>query len=447
MRKKILIISYHFPPSTEVGGVRPAKFAKYLPEFGWEPHVLTIKEKRIKLKDQSRLKDVEETRIFRVTAWPNLMEILLKFRNLIFLRSVTNNSKSSSKITSKQQILQKKKKSVIRLVDRYLCAVFEFPDQMVGWLLPAVWNGYWLIKKEKIEWVLTTSPPLTVSLVGLILSKLTKIKLITDLRDPLALHGGAHVISGRFSDYTMGWIEKNIVYASGRIISTTEQYANLLRSRYPEVTTSKFCTVFNGYDSNDYKFSGTFNDVNDSFVLTYLGTFYYGRTPREFLEALSQLCRENIISIDKLKVNFIGNVRYVDGVPIEEIVKKTDLSGCINISDKIPYRESLMQMEKSVVLLLFAPEQYYAIPAKTFEYLFAKRYILCFAKDGATADLINGTECGAVTDPYDIEEIKHAIKKLYRHWKSRKRLTPNQDLFNFDRRELTCKLSKILSGL
>ena len=234
------------------------------------------------------------------------------------------------------------------------------------------------------------------------------------------------------------------MYGSGKIISTTIQYTELLRSCYPELPTDKFCTISNGFDSSDYNLSDTNNDESDSFILTYLGTFYYGRTPKEFLEAISQLCKENIIPIDKLKVNLIGDVRYAEGIPVEELIKKCNLNGCINISNKIPYKESLVQMRKAVVLLLFAPEQYYAIPAKAYEYLFAKRYILCFAKDGATADLIRETKSGIVVDPYNVRVIKDAVKKLYLFWESRKKLTIDKDLFLYERRELTRRLSQIL---
>ena len=444
--KKLLFIAYHFPPDAEVGGIRAAKFAKYLSEFGYEPYVLTIKEKNISQKDEYRLKDVSEIKIFRAALWPNIMEILLMLRNLVFLRTVIKGSGSGSNTTDVYHPPEVKNTSgLIFHIKRFLDSILELPDTMIGWLIPAVWMGYWLIKKEGIEIVLTSSPPSTVSIIGLVLSKLTGVKLVTDLRDPLELHERKHASRRTIlSDTIEKWIEKRIMYGSGKIISTTVQYAELLRSCYPELPIDRFCTISNGFDSNDYNLSDTNNDESDSFILTYLGTFYYGRTPKEVLEAISQLCKENIIPINKLKVNFVGDVRYAEGVSIDELVKKYNLNGCINISNKIPYKESLAQMRKAVVLLLFAPEQYYAIPAKAYEYLFAKRYILCFAKDGATADLIRKTKSGIVVDPYNVKEIKDAVKKLYLFWESRKKLTIDKDLILYERRELTRRLSQIL---
>ena len=82
---------------------------------------------------------------------------------------------------------------------------------MIGWLIPAVWKGYWLIKKEGIEIVLTSSPPLTVGIIGLVLSKLTGVKLVTDLRDPLGLHKRKHESRRTIlSDTIEKWIEKRL---------------------------------------------------------------------------------------------------------------------------------------------------------------------------------------------------------------------------------------------
>jgi hypothetical protein len=80
MSRKILLVTYHFPPSPAVGGIRPAKFAKYLPEFGWTPVVLTIREEKVKNPDHRGLEELNGTRIVRSAVWPNLVQILNYFR-------------------------------------------------------------------------------------------------------------------------------------------------------------------------------------------------------------------------------------------------------------------------------------------------------------------------------------------------------------------------------
>ena len=77
-KRKILLVSYYFPPSAEVGGIRPAKFAKFLPAFGWHPYILAVKDSYILSTDNSRLKDTENTTIFRTCVWKTPLEIAIQ---------------------------------------------------------------------------------------------------------------------------------------------------------------------------------------------------------------------------------------------------------------------------------------------------------------------------------------------------------------------------------
>lgn len=446
--RKILIISYHFPPDAEVGGIRPAKFVKYLPEFGWVPYVLTIKEKYIRTGDYERLKDLENARVFRTSVWPNFLQILMGLRDWctgkLGLRQQSNSKPSDNRRLPDGSQADRSFSFLRRVLD----SVFELPDKNVGWAIPAVWKGYWLIKKEKIGVIFTTAPPSTVSLVGFILAKMTRAKLITDLRDPWWLHEGKPRSSRtQFSDAIERWLENRITRSSQKIIATTEQYREFLISRYPDMPKDRFCTIWNGFDSSDFEFDSEPVKEKDHFIISYLGTFYYGRTPREFLQAAGELMKEEAIPMDCLEINFIGQTRYAEGISVEELIKKNELDGCAILSDKVSYKESLVQMKRANVLLLFAPEQYYAIPGKAYEYLCTTKQILCFAKEGATADLIRRTGSGLVVDPSDVGQIKKAIQELYLSWKLKTNRTCKFDIRCFERRELTKQLSSLLSDV
>ena len=447
--KKILIVSYHFPPDAEVGGIRPAKFAKYLSEFGWTPYVLTIRDRHIVAKDYNRLKDLGEVRVFRTRVWPNFMEILLGVRNWMATKLGPRRLQNDKRPSNPRLRKEKPSNRFTHFLGRVLGSIFELPDKKVGWVIPAVWRGFWLIKKEKIGVIFTTAPPPTASLVGFILAKLTRAKLVTDLRDPWDLHEGKGEGSSRtqFSDAIDRWLEKRITYDSTKIISVTEHYTEFLRSSYPDLPKDHFCTVWNGFDGTDFGSNGYPDTESDRFIVSYLGTFYCGRTPKEFLEAVGELVKEGTISRGRIEINFIGAVRYAEGTSVEDLIKGNGLDGCANLSDRIPYHESLAQMKRANVLLLFAPEQYYDIPGKAFEYLGARRQILCFTKDGATADLIRKTGSGLVVDPYNVGEIKNAIRDMYLSWKSKMKWVFTSDIRCFERRELTRKLSGLLHEL
>ncbi|MGI0024405.1 MAG: glycosyltransferase, partial [Nitrososphaera sp.] len=177
---------------------------------------------------------------------------------------------------------------------------------------------------------------------------------------------------------------------------------------------------------------------------SYLGTFYLGRSPKSFLDALSALIKERDLDKSELEVRFIGDVRYAEGESVEDMIKGYDLSSCVKISDSVPHKDALIAMKQSHVLLLFAPDQYYCIPAKAFEYIGSRRRILCFSKDGATADLVRQTDSGIVVDSDDIQQIKSAILRFYTQYKQGPANTFSHDIGKFTRRALTASFSQLL---
>src|SRR5262249_39126891 len=144
-------------------------------------------------------------------------------------------------------------------------------------------------------------------------------------------------------------------------------------------------------------------------TVAYLGTFYFGRTPKEFLQAVAELIREGTVARAELSVRFIGKVRQAEGESVQERGTSYGPGGCVTIEDPVSHRQALGIMKASDVLLLLAPDQYYCIPAKAFEYIGAGARILCLAQDGATAALIRQTGTGVVVDPDDVEGIKEAL--------------------------------------
>ncbi len=444
--RKILIVSYHFPPDAEVGGIRASKFAKYLPDFGWKPYVLTVKDEYYKAKDYGRLKEVEGATIVRTSMWPTVLGAALKARRLILRPFRSRNGKGESAPSVHAPPGQDRPAATQRSnLKRILDSIFELPDKWVGWTIPAVWAGFWLIRKERIPVVFTTSPVPTAALVGFILAKLTGARLVTDLRDIWFLHEGkAPWIRSKFSDAVDRWLERKIAYRSSKVICVTEHHTAYMRERFRDPTQSRFVTIFNGFDGADFKVANGIPEVSDRFVLSYLGTFYNQRSPREFLKAMGQLVREQVIPKEKVEIRFIGDVREADGRPVEELVAENGLEKCVRVQDKIPHRESIGEMKRAVVLLLFAPQQFFMIPAKAFEYLWAKREILCFAEDGATADLIRRTGGGVVVDPRNVDAIKQAVKDFYFSWETGGKPVYKCDISIFDRRELTRQLSELL---
>lgn len=445
--KKILIIAYHFPPDSQVGGIRPAKFAKYLPEFGWEPHILTIKDKYIEETDSSRLKEIESVRITRTSVFPRLMDLLLYIKRL-FITPKPDQSLHFSQSDSDSPEAEQERDSLLK---RSLNSLLESPDKQFGWFIPAVWAGLKIIRKEKIDVILATSPPATVNFIGLALAFLTGKKLVTDLRDPLVLHT-AKALSHQtqLSNYIEKHLEDSLYNKTALVISATEKHSLYFRERFKGKYPDKFHPIWNGFDSSDFDNTETKDKTkNKKFTLNYLGSFYGSRSPSHFLQAIKELIVKNIITKNDIEINFIGNVEQTSEGETIDMIKKHQLESCVHLHGQVPYKEALKNMRQADVLLLIAPADMnrYAIPAKAFEYMYANNNILCLATDSPTGELVEKVGCGKVADVFSVEQIAQCIQQFYTEWKNNELQTENSKIAMFERKYQTKELAKLLDTL
>jgi len=450
--KPILIVSYHFPPASEVGGLRPTKFAQYLPAFGWDPYVLTVTPRPSQTHDATRLRNIDPGHVIRTGVWPMPLRLFVNLKHSLIRRfsSPTSECETLSKRVATQQnpdggIVRGSRQ--IAMAKRLLNSIFELPDPEVGWLLPALVAGYRIIKMHRIQYILSTSPPTTPTLIALILSRLTRAHLIIDLRDPWNLHSAKPVeVRSALSDAIERWMEQRFMHSAHSVITTTTHYTEFLRRKYATIPQQQILTIPNGFDPSDYPLHSARPANEQCFVISYLGTFYLGRTPKNFLEAVGQLVAEQVIPKRQLRINLIGHVAHADGVPVADMSSRNGLLGCVTMRNPVPYAESLALMKDSDVLLLFAPNQYYAVPAKAYEYLGAKKPILCFGNRGATADLIREMGAGYVVADSDLEAIKVAVRDLYEAWRSNRSFCYTGDPSQYERHVLTRALVTRLEG-
>jgi glycosyltransferase involved in cell wall biosynthesis len=445
---KILIVAYHFPPAITVGGIRPAKFAKFLSRFGWRPFVLTIAEDHLGETDPERLEDVRGVPILRTRVWPTILQLAVRLKHAFFppQPQADREQPAGRRVVLRDcGPVRRSPPALNYTLNRVLTSIFELPDREVGWLLPAIWKGYRLIKNKGIQVILSTSPPATAALVGACLSKLTGARLVLDLRDPWDLHAAkGQDVRTWFSDWIEQWLEGWLTRSADRVITATEHYTAFLQAHFSDLPKNTFQTIWNGFDADDFTIGKVRLRDDRTFVLSYLGTFYMGRSPKELLQAVGSLIRNHRIGREEIRIHLLGDVYEAEGIPVTEMIRQNDLNGCVRLSKAVPYKESIAQMQQSDVLLLFAPQQYYSIPGKAFEYLAANRPILCVGDAGATADLIRRTRSGIVVDPRDVHEIEAAIWRLYSAWKTNGRSTIQADARQFERSALTQRLAAIL---
>lgn len=378
--KKVLIISYMFPPVGGGGVVRMTKFAKYLPQFGWMPRVVTVKKALYHIEDQSLLAEI-----------PTLTKV--------------------SRVGYFDPALWSKNPYWQAIFTYILYPIFLIPDARILWFLPGLIRAYKIVKKENIKIVFTSSSSYSDHLIALFLKKLTKVKWVADFRDEWSNNLGIrfptklHLILAQF-------LERKVVQNADHIIGVSKPIISFLRDLSKEK--SKFTTLNNGFDPTDFKEKVYRKRAKCHFL--HAGAIYGQRKNNQLESAISELKNKNI------SFDFLGGKKRL---PHSEAVK------AIATADVL-------------VLILSPVYYPGVFSGKLFEYLAARRPILALVPEKSeAAKLIRKLNAGIVVDPGDKEAIKKAILTFYQKWQKNSLSLPQSDISGFNRQKITEKLAQI----
>jgi glycosyltransferase involved in cell wall biosynthesis len=413
--KKVLIISYYFPPLGMGGVQRVTKFAKYLPEFGWKPYVLTIKDVEYIAKDASLLRELpHQTRIVRSGSFDPL-------RMLFLLKNISG----------------RKNKEVVRnsLKKPGLLSWLFFPDNKVGWTPFALRKGLSICRREKIDLIFSTSPPPTAHLVALLIKRAAKIPWVADFRDPwigykLEKHPTSlHLLLKKS-------LEKRIIIKSNKVVAANPVVLRELESKLPGK--DKFRLIDQGYDEEDFK---DFRLVApEKFTIGYLGTFSPDCNPEPFFCALGELIAENLLPKKKIRLLHIGGSLHLN---MKKLAQKYNLQEILEARGYISHKEALNHMGSASALLLVTSDDPRVFPAKVFEYLRLGKPILGIVpQNSEMAKLLREMKAQAVVPPEDREGIKQAILASFKDFEKKEKSYPLEEkiLKRFERKELTSRL-------
>jgi len=424
--KKVLIISYYFPPMGMGGVQRATKFAKYLPSFGWKPFVLTVKDVEYLAKDPSLLEDLPlEVKVIRTGSFDPL-------RISFILKSFFKKRKQKDKSVKLKEAERSK-----------LSSWLFFPDNKIGWIPFALLSGLKIVRKEKIDLIFTTSPPPSLHLVGYFLKLLTRKPWVADFRDPW--------IGFYYEDYPTPfhlWLKNRLVRLITKnaeaLISINEKITQRLLSLYPFIKNIQ--AIPNGYDESDFGFSPTVR--SDLFIIAYLGTFSPDHNPEPFLLGLRSLLDERKISPEKIKFIHFG---ICMGIDLDGMIKKYDLSGVVERRGYLTHREALAHLEEASLLLLTTsqtPGAEMISTSKLFEYMPLKKPILAIVPpSGAAAEVIFSLNLGKVVSPADPEGIKQELLSFFSDWeRGNLRFDGDEEKIKmFSRKFLTSRLASLFN--
>jgi len=369
---RVLIIAYHFPPCTGSSGLlRTLKFSHFLPQFGWNPVVLTLQPHAYELVDERGNESIP-THVPVVRAFALDTKRHLGYRG-VFLRWMA------------------------------------LPDRWVTWLLGAVPTGLRAIRRHKVDVLFSTFPITTAVLVGLMLHRFSGKPWIVDLRDSMTEDDYPRNARER---RVRRWIERQAMRCASRVIFTTPSARRMYLERYPHLPSEKCLVIPNGYDEDDFAslpVRGTGPvPAGRPLRLLHTGIMYpEERDPRPFFRALARLKRVGRVDATNLRICFrASGFEELYQTYIEEL----GIADLIELLPHVPYLQSLRDCAECEGLLLFqAASCDHQIPAKAYEYLRLQKPIFAMTTHvGDTGYLLLETGGATIVHPADEEEI-HSV--------------------------------------
>lgn len=425
--KKVLIITYYWPPAGGPGVQRWLKFVKYLPEFGIEPVVYVPENPTYPIIDKSLEAEIPEgiTVIKRPIFEP------YRFANIL--------SKKKTNQISSGIIDNPQKQSWVQKLLLYIRGNFFIPDARKFWVKPSVkfLNDY--LQQENIDTIITTGPPHSVHLIGLKLKEKIGVKWIADFRDPWTDIGYHKKLK------LTGASEKRHKQFEAKVLNQTDQLITTsfkTRNDFKKLTQKPVSIITNGFETSDNESE----ILDEKFTFSHIGSLLSGRNPLNLWKAFQELVEENKSFGDKFKLRLVGKI----SPEIWQSLEEHKLSNYVEKVGYMPHDEAIKLQNKSQVLLLIeinSKETRGIIPGKLFEYLNAKRPIIAIGpKDWDVAKIIQETESGYCFDFSEKKELKQIILSYFETFQNDDLSVNSKNTEKYHRRELTKKLAGIISG-
>lgn len=426
MQKRVLIITYYWPPSGGSGVQRWLKFAKYLPEAGWEPVIFTPENPDFDLKDETLIKEIpSHLEVIKFPIWEPYQ----------LFSKVKRKSKSHP-----GRLMEQKEKGLLERTAIWMRANLLIPDPRIFWVKPAVKFLEDLVKAGQFQAVITTGPPHSMHLIGRELKRKTGISWIADFRDPwsqwefLDTLPMAPLIRKRHEK-----LEQSVLKEANAVITISPTFQQDLE----KLAHRKVHLLTNGFDPADipadFKPKKT---ENGKLHLVYSGIIDAIRNPIPLMEALKD---EFQASAEDVKWTFVGKVSE----QVQAYVKADAwLKERIHFAGYVSHKEVFGFYAKADVLVLILTDTKNAqgnIPGKLFEYLATGVPILALGDPmGDSAQILKDSGAGVVIAHSDAVGIKKRLRNLI---DSDLKTINSADLEKYSRRSLSFQLAQILDEL
>lgn len=426
-KKKVLIITYYWPPSGGAGVQRWVKFAKYLPKFDIEPIILTVKNGTYPLTDTTLLDEIaSDLKVFHAKA----------FEPYSIFGAFTG--KSSAQVSTPSSAFAHDG-TFLKKLGIWIRANLFIPDARIGWKPFAFQKAKEIVNELNIDTIITTGPPNSTHLIGYKLkSNDSSLHWIMDMRDPWSkIFYNEELPRTNLASQIDISLEKKCLKLANEVVLVSESMLPIQKKIYAR----DYLVINNGFDHEEFS-SDLPSNEKDVFTIKYIGSMTEPAIPYNLFQALQSLDKE---SRKGLRIEFYGSIndRVID------IIKSHNLNDIVHFYGYLPHLEAKKEMRSADLLLLVIPNTHdneLIITGKIFDYIGAQKPIICIGpENGDAAKLIRELNLGLNFEYEEIEHLKSEIQKFLTS-KNRVYSTWDEDLKNhpFSRYSLTKRLSVIL---
>ena len=423
--KKLLIITYYWPPAGGPGVQRWLKFVKYLPEFNIQPIVYIPENPTYPIIDNGLQSEVSEKAII--------------LKNKIFepygLASFFG--KNKTKKISSGIIPNQKKQSVLEKTLLWVRGNLFIPDARFLWVKPSVKYLSKYIQENNIDTIVTSGPPHSLHLIGLQLKKDLGVKWFADFRDPWTTIGYHKALKlSSYANKKHKALEATVLNSADTIIVTSKT----TKTEFQAITSKPIEVITNGYDEEKIERQ----TLDEKFTLAHIGSFLSERNPRILWQVLQELVIENPDFKNDFRLKLIGATSQ----EVLDTISEFKLNDYVQNLGYVSHQEAVEHQRKSQVLLLIEinfTATKSIIPGKLFEYMVSERPIIALGPEGSDfAEIITSTNTGVFFLYDELEQLKELLLNYYNLYKEQNLKVNAVGLQQYSRKSLTEQLSNLV---
>ncbi len=429
--KKVLIITYYWPPAGGSGVQRWLQMTAYLKDYGWQPVVYHPANAKYQVFDESLAAEIS----------PDLIQISRKIKDPATFYSKVGGKKNE---VGAGMSTKGKKKSFLQKLAIWMRGNLFIPDSRKYWIKPSVRFLKKYNSENPFDAIISTGPPHSMHIIAKKLSAATGKPWLADFRDPWTnIDFYRELNLSNRADKKHKRLEKEVLSSADSVVAVGPTLAKEI-----EVLGAKKCEVIpNGYDPRKFKSADTQAD-QENFIVSHIGVMPAARNPEFLWEAMSELKKENTVFAEKLKIVLVGNVDGVVPVSIE----KAGLTEHLSMPGTVSHAEALQLQKNSSMLMLFindAPNAKGILTGKVFEYMAANRPIIATGPvDGDVAAILKECEAGQMFGKSEKQKAKEYLLSLFEAYSLNKPYSNNRNrVGNYSRKAQAGQIAEILSRI